>query len=210
MKTQESGLFVVFEGGEGSGKTAHIKLLAEKLQERGHEVVVTREPGGSKTCEIIRNVILDNEGIESRAELFLFFADRAQHVAEVIEPALSEGKIVICDRYSGSTFAYQLGGRQLPDADFVKTMESYARNHLDPNLVLYLDVTPEVGLQRRQEKGGVNRIDNEEGTFHTRVRDYFLNLVEAEDSWVMQSTNEGTKEENAEKIFNLVTSELGL
>lgn len=206
-----SGRFIVFEGGEGSGKSAHAKVLAERLTSEGHEVVLTREPGGSEYCQKIRQLILDehDEKVAARTELFLFFADRAQHVESVILPALAAGKIVICDRYSGSTFAYQLGGRKLPDAEFVQQMEAYARANCEPELVLYLDVEPETGLQRRNEKGGVNRLDKETLDFHHRVREYFHQLAQNE-SWCTFSTMEGSKEENAKKVYEAVRERLSL
>ncbi|OGY86294.1 MAG: dTMP kinase [Candidatus Kerfeldbacteria bacterium RIFOXYA2_FULL_38_24] len=206
------GKFIVFEGGEGSGKTSHIKFTARSLEKAGFSVLLTREPGGSPVCQRIREIILDKEPklTSEFAELFLFFADRAQHVAEVILPALQQGKIVLCDRFSGSTFAYQLGGRALPDADFVKKMEQYSRQSLDPDLVVYLDVEVAVGLSRRQVDGGVDRIDAEKKQFHERVRNYFLQLTAENNNWLKVSTNAGALEENSLKVYQAVKKFLAL
>lgn len=176
-----TGKFIVFEGGEGSGKTSHCKAVADKLRNDGHDVLETREPGGSSIGLKIRDIVLHDysEPLNYRAELLLFLANRAQHVHEVILPAIKAGKIVLCDRFSGSTFAYQLGGRQLPDPAFVKKIDDYARAGLEPDAVIYLDVTAEEGLRRRQTDITeiTDRLDKESIVFHVRVRDYFLELA---------------------------------
>lgn len=211
LKQQREG-FIVFEGGEGSGKTRHSKAVAERLRAEGYDVLWTAEPG-SKECEVcmaIRTVIL-NEKTVPRAELLLFLANRAQHIEEVIKPALDAGKIVICDRFSGSTMAYQLGARQLPNGDFIKQMDAYARDYVWPQAIFFLDVPVEEGLQRRMGDGAkeVNKLDKEDIAFHESVRAHYLEQAQEDDEWQVISTL-GSKEENEEKIYSAVKKELGL
>lgn len=206
------GRLIVFEGGEGSGKTKHAQLLAERLRAGGHDVVVTHEPGGTSLGEAIRRMILDvhEHAPVSRAELLLFLADRAQHVETVIRPALEQGSIVICDRFSGSTFAYQLGGRQLPDAEMVKNMDAYARGGIDPDIIFFLDIALDRAFERkRQGNNEFNRLDNEDRAFHERVIDYFRMLAQEDSQWVTLSTD-GPREQNAERIYSTVRERLGL
>jgi len=140
----------------------------------------------------------------------LFLADRAQHVEEVIKPALESGKLVIGDRFSGSTFAYQLGGRGLPDAEFIMKMDEYVRDGVKPDLVIYLDVDPETGIQRKKDgREEMNRMDHEEMEFHSRVRDYFKKLADERENWVEVSSL-GTKEETAQKVLATVKERLSL
>ncbi len=202
------GHFIVFEGGEGSGKTKHSDLLAERLQDEGQEVIITHEPGGTRVGELIRNVILheNHEAVHPRTELFLFLADRSQHIEQVIIPALEEGKTVICDRFSGSTYAYQIGGRELENADIIFTMDEYARNGLEPDVVVYLDIDPEVGIARKKEEE-LNRMDREELAFHRKVRAFFQEYATSQDTWV-QVSSEGPKQENANTIYNEVSKRL--
>ncbi len=205
-----SGKFIVFEGGEGSGKSRHSKFVAEKLEADGYSVVYTHEPGGSEIGQRIREIILTDTGtpLHPRAELLLFLADRAQHVEQVIKPALEAGKIVICDRFSGSTFAYQLGARDLPDPDMIKRMDAYARGAISPDFVLYLDIDPEDGVQRKREAGQeLNRLDTEQLAFHQRVREHFISQVKENENWNLYSTV-GPKEENSQKIYELICKEL--
>jgi len=198
------GFFIVFEGGEGSGKTKHSTIVCEQLKQQGIPVLHTREPGATVLGKRIRNVILEDSdtAITPRAELLLFLADRAQHVEEVIAPALAEGKIVICDRFSGSTFAYQLGGRKLEDGETVRQMDAYARKGIKPDLVVYLDVPPQVGIKRKKDGDDLfNRMDAEAMDFHERVRAYFLQLAK-EEGWLVLSTESGSREENSQKIYD--------
>ncbi|MFH1426712.1 MAG: dTMP kinase [Candidatus Kerfeldbacteria bacterium] len=206
----KKGTFIVFEGGEGSGKTRHASALAEYLRNEGYDVLETHEPGGSEVGKVIRKAILyeNKHSVFPRTELFLFLADRAQHVEEVIRPALEEGKVVLCDRFSGSTFAYQLGGRELRETELIQEMDAYARNGLDPDMVLYLDIDPETGIQRKEEgPEELNRMDKEELEFHKKVRVYFLKLAEENDNWEILSTD-GPKEENEEKIIDLIMNQI--
>lgn len=175
-------MFITFEGPDGSGKTTQIHLLVEWLKAEGYEVIVTREPGGTLIGNQIRTVLHDaaNTEMDPRAEILLYSADRAQHVAQQIRPALAEGKIIISDRYADSTLAYQGYGRQL-DLQALREITAFATGGLAPHLSLYLDVPPETGLERRQlGEGEWNRLDAEPLAFHRRVREGYLALVEQE------------------------------
>ncbi|MDD5749613.1 MAG: dTMP kinase [Patescibacteria group bacterium] len=183
------GKFIVFEGGEKSGKSTQIKLLADYLQKQGKSVLLTREPGGtgSVIAEKIREIILDksHKEMEARTELLLFLAARAQHVAEVVSPALEQGKIVLCDRFDGSTFAYQGAARQLDLAE-IKNINNWAKQDLEPDLVIYLDISPEEAADRlRGEKH--DRLDNERKEFHQAVRAGYLEQAEENKNWVKMS-----------------------
>mgnify|MGYP006300031025 CR=1 FL=1 len=181
-------MFITLEGPEGSGKTTQIGLLSGWLRERGYEVVQTREPGGTKIGRQIRAVLHDpqNAAMDARAEILLYSADRAQHVAQLIRPALAQGKIVVSDRYYDSTLAYQGFGRKL-DLDALRAITSFATGGLVPDLTLYLDIDPGQGLARRQAGGGEwNRLDAEALAFHQRVRAGYLALIEQEPArWVV-------------------------
>jgi dTMP kinase len=172
-------LFVTFEGIEGSGKSTHLGHLAARLRGGGHAVVETREPGGTRAGAAVRELLLGAEGIPLAplTELFLYCADRAQHVAEVIKPALAAGRIVLCDRFSDSTIAYQGYGRGL-DLDALCAMDAGARDGLAPGLTLLLDCPVEVGLRRaRQRSAAGDRFERETVEFHERVRAGFLALA---------------------------------
>lgn len=201
------GALIVFEGGEGSGKTSHSLLVAEKLRAHGFDVLHTKEPGGSEVGMKIRQLILDEqpEPIGSRAELLLFLADRAHHVEHVLKPAIAAGKIVICDRFSGSTFAYQIGGRELPEPEMIIAMDAYARDGLTPDFVLFLEIDVAEGLARRHAGAAeeINRLDTETVEFHQRVREYFLQLYSSDPKAAVLNTS-GTLEENAPKIMAAV------
>jgi len=177
-----TGLFITLEGPDGSGKTTQARLLAEWLTAQGYPLLTTREPGGTRIGEAIRNVLHDCAHTEMapQAEILLYSAARAQHVAEVIRPALAAGRIVLCDRYFDSTYAYQGHGRGLP-LDTLRAITEFAVQGVIPDLTLYLDVSPEVGLQRRERGGGeLNRLDREALAFHARVRAGYLELAAAE------------------------------
>ena len=172
-----SGLFVAFEGVEGSGKGTQIRLAQEWLEEQGVEVLVTREPGGTPVGEELRKVLLDHATghIEPKTEALLFAASRAQHVASVIRPALAEGRVVICDRYIDSSLAYQGSARGLGEQD-VLTLNVWATQGLFPDLVLLLHLEPEAGLLRSLEEP--DRIELEGQDFHAKVADAYLRMAE--------------------------------
>ena len=172
-----NGLFVAFEGVEGSGKGTQIRLAKEWLESQGMEVVVTREPGGTPVGEELRKVLLDHETgrIEPRTEALMFAASRAQHVASVIRPALAGGAVVICDRYIDSSLAYQGWARGLGEQD-VLTLNVWATQGLFPDLVLLLHIEPEAGLLRSLEEP--DRIEMEGEDFHAKVADAYLRIAE--------------------------------
>jgi dTMP kinase len=178
------GMFLVFEGGEGAGKSTQINRLAQALRDQRHHVVVTREPGATEFGARIRGMLLGSAAGPAapspRAEALLYAADRAHHVATVVRPALAHGSVVISDRYVDSSLAYQGGGRSLP-VEEVAWLSAWATRHLKPDLVVLLDVPPEVGLARIGGRGDqADRLESESLEFHERVRHVFLDLAAAE------------------------------
>jgi dTMP kinase len=163
-------MFVTFEGPEGGGKSTLIRSLAENLRGEGLEVVVTREPGAGKVGVSIREILLHGEDLDPKAELFLFLADRAQHVASVIGPALQRKAWVLCDRHADSTIVYQGYGRGL-DLNQLRAWNRFATGGLQPDITFLLDIDPAVGLARIASK---DRLDSEPIDFHVRIREGFL------------------------------------
>jgi dTMP kinase len=176
-----AGLFVTFEGGEGTGKSTQIARLAARLGARGLEPVITREPGGTPLAEGIRALLLDRGRAPGPvAEAFLMEAARADLVAQVIRPALAAGRVVLCDRYDDSTLAYQGAGRGL-DPEALRAWNRAATGGLTPDLTLLFDLDPAAGLARRAgAEGETNRLDREPREFHARVREGYLALARAE------------------------------
>jgi dTMP kinase len=176
-KTERHGTFVVFEGVEGAGKGTQIRLAREFLESQGHDVLVTREPGGTALGERLRDALLvgSEESIDSRAEALLFAASRAQHVSHVIRPALEEGKFVLCDRYLDSSLAYQGAGRQLGEQD-VLSLNVWATQGLFPDLAILLNIEPDKSLARVENDP--DRIEAEDEAFHNRVAEAFLRIAE--------------------------------
>ena len=177
-----AGVFITIEGGEGVGKTTLAASLYEHLQKMGHDVLKTREPGGSKLSEHIRKVLLDPNldiPISDRAELFLFLAARAEHLDELILPALHAGKIVICERFNDSTIAYQGYARNL-GVEYVQKLCSAAFPKIEPDCTFFLDIDPEMGLRRAKNQRGapLDRLELEKMQFHTAVRQGFLHLLD--------------------------------
>jgi dTMP kinase len=181
MKTKNKGLFISFEGGEGVGKTTQIAQLAKEFESGGRKVLVTREPGGTKIANRIRSVLLDPEleGLVPLAELFLYEASRAQHVQELIVPALAEGCVVICDRFTDSSLIYQGVARGL-SAKIVSELNRLATSNLKPNLTIILDLNPQIGLARVGKRGILDRIEKEALEFHIAVRGGFKRLATKE------------------------------
>ena len=182
-------MFITFEGIEGCGKSTQIDLLAYFLQGKEFHHVVTREPGGTGIGEGVRRILLSSQNSEMKpmTELFLYMACRAQHVEEVIKPALSEKKIVLCDRFSDATVAYQVFGRGI-DMESVKTMNQLATSGLQPDITVLLDCPIHIGLTRamkrieaRPEETGEDRFERENERFHQRVRDGYLSIADQEE-----------------------------
>jgi dTMP kinase len=176
-KTERRGTFITFEGIEGAGKGTQVRLAKEFLESQGHEVLVTREPGGTTLGENLRDTLLEHgQGkVDARAEALLFAASRAQHVSHVIRPALEEGKVILCDRYLDSSLAYQGTGRGLGEQD-VLSLNVWATQGLFPDLVILLHLEPDQGLSRIG--GDQDRIESEDVAFHAKVADAFLKIAE--------------------------------
>ena len=204
------GRFITFEGGEGCGKSTQVKRLAEALEASGREVVITREPGGTRLAELVRSLLKDEREDPpcDRSELLLFLAARAQLVRNVIRPALASGKWVVCDRFSDSTFAYQGYGRGLP-LDELRLMNGFACDGLSPDLTLLLDVRPEVArerMRRREEatNTSADRIEQAGDGFHDRLRAGFMELAAADPGRIKVIDANGTPDEVWEKVRQAV------
>jgi dTMP kinase len=171
-------VFITFEGGEGVGKSTNIAFLEEYLTSRGVELVVTREPGGTRIGEEIRRLLLQvrDDAVTPMAELLLIFAARAQHIAEIIEPALGSGKWVLCDRFTDATYAYQCGGRGL-DARKVRMLETLVQGELRPDCTILLDAPVATGMARADGRGELDRFEQEHELFFERVRATYRRLA---------------------------------
>ena len=175
------GRFITFEGGEGAGKSSNVQLTAAFLRERGVEVVVTREPGGTPLAEDIRNLLLAprDEVMQADTELLLMFAARAQHVGALIRPALARGAWVLSDRFVDASYAYQGGGRGL-SMTRIAELEKLVLAELRPDLTLLFDVPVDIGLARAGKRGDLDRIEREDMAFFQRIRDTYLSRAAAE------------------------------
>lgn len=180
-KAKSRGFFITFEGGEGVGKTTQIAKLAQALEATGRTVVVTREPGGSQIANRIRSLLLDAkmEGLVPLAELFLYEASRAQHVHDVIRPALESGSVVICDRFADSSIVYQGAARGIA-GPLVRSLNQIATGGLKPHLTFYLDLDPRIGLARVGARGILDRMEKEKLSFHQAVRKGYRALARKE------------------------------
>ena len=199
------GKLITFEGGDGSGKSTQLALTITWLQEQGIDVVQTFEPGGSDLGQEIRKLLLSGEHVPVPAcELLLFLADRAQHVEQVIKPALAAGKWVVCDRYSDSTWAYQLAGRKLQDDGLLMQMLDFAELGLKPDMTIWLDLSVEDAAKRMAERqaGGeaANRLDDEKTSFHQAVYQAFQSI--------QQTQPDRMKRVNAKEGIEQVQSEI--
>lgn len=214
-----NGKFIVLEGGEGAGKGVVMEDLRRRLVGRD-DVIFTREPGGTPMAEKIRELVLSkgNDGILPITELFLFCAARAQHVSELIKPALDADKIVICDRFEDSTKAYQIFGRQQPDLlRYFNELNETAKQGIKPDVVIYLDVEPEVGLERKAKSkdGHCTRFDAEKLDFHKRVRAGYLQLFKQKTNkkfqisdWYCVETTKMSEQEVKEAVWNVIKKNL--
>ncbi|MCM3635910.1 MULTISPECIES: dTMP kinase [Paenibacillus] len=176
----KKGYFITLEGNEGAGKSSIVEMAAQYLSSKGLEVITSREPGGIAIAEQIRSVILDknNTMMDGRTEALLYAAARRQHYIEKISPSLQDGKTIICDRFIDSSLAYQGHARGL-GIDEILSINEFAVDGMFPDLTLYLDVDPEIGLQRIRENENreVNRLDLESLSFHHKVREGYLEVV---------------------------------
>ena len=169
------GKFISIEGGEGAGKSTMMTRISDWLEARGHTVIKTREPGGTALAEKIRNILLDDEHkvLRSKGELMLLFASRAQHLDELIRPALARGDTVLCDRFTDASWAYQGGGRRLP-ASLISGLEQMVHGDLQPDLTFLLDLPVELGLERASRRSAADRFEQESLSFFERVRQAYL------------------------------------
>lgn len=192
-------MFITIEGCEGSGKSTQARRLSEFLESQGVDTILTREPGntGSNVGTEIRNILLENEGLERETQLYLFLANRSEHVAKIIQPAIGEGKTVICDRYSDSTYAYQVHG--LPDLDFELRFTALHCG-ICPDLTIWLDVPLASTLGRIQKRMGNNHIDEKPIDFHQRVYEGFAYLNEIDPERFKRVDGRGSQEEVFERV----------
>ena len=194
--------FLAIEGGEGAGKSTFVKDLVKRLSQSA-EVVVTREPGGTELAEQIRGLILNGPcALSAEAEMWLFAAARRDHVNHVIRPALEAGKVVICDRFVGSTWAYSGAQGQLSDA-VIQAACDWGSDGLTPEKTIFLDVTVEQGLARAGKRAALDAIESRPMRFHERVRDRYLARAYADSSWIKVDAS-GTPEETFERFLKAI------
>jgi len=216
------GKFITFEGLDGTGKSTQMRRLAAALREAGHKVIETREPGGTASGEKIRRVLLDSStaGLSPLAEMALMFASRAQHIAEVIEPGLAAGTIVLCDRFTDSTEAYQGSGRRL-GSDAVCELHRVLCGNLQPDLTVLLDSNPHASVSRARRRNrraskrasrshDENRFEQETRGFFARVREGYLSLARREPGRVVMVDARGTPGQTHERILEIVRRKLRL
>src|SRR3954454_15394816 len=186
----ETGVFLALEGGEGAGKSTQATLLVEWLEGLGQRVLLTREPGGTDVGKVLRRIVLDNDTgeLSPRTEALIYAADKAEHVDEIVLPALAEGAVVLTDRYVDSTLAYQGAGRHLDIAE-VEHIARWATSSLRPHLTVVLDIDPAIGHTRFE---GADRIESEPMEFHQRVRSPFLELAAADPAHYLVVPGEDT------------------
>lgn len=207
--------FITFEGIEGCGKTTQLRLLSRTLMLRGHEVLVTREPGGCPIADQVRSILLDagNGAMDPMAELFLYAAARAQHMAEVVIPALDSGHIVLCDRFTDATIAYQGFGRGL-DRMIIAELNRLATGSIRPDMTILMDCPVEIGLGRAMERIGKaegareERFELESLQFHRRVREGYLQLAELEPERFIVIDGSGSIEETEAAIAGVLLARL--
>jgi len=177
----KKGLFITLEGIEGAGKSTVVDFIEDFLTKEGHDVIKTREPGGTVIGEQIREILLKNENytLTYDTELLLVFSARAQHIQEVILPALSSGKTILCDRFTDASYAYQGGGRGI-DASRINLLEKWVQEDLRPNLTLLFDLDVSIGMQRTKKRSGTDRFEREEINFFEKIRNTYLERAKNE------------------------------
>ena len=204
-------MFITFEGPDGAGKSTIIKLVHKKLLQDGFNIVLTREPGGTPIAEKIRDIILDNsnQALDARTEALLYAASRRQHLVEKIWPALKEGKIVLCDRFLDSSLAYQGGGRNL-GVENVLNINLFATENTYPDLTLFFDVSPEIGLARvsKDKKRVADRLDNENENFHDKVYKTFKEIIKKNKNRIVVIDASKSIDEVVETTYKIIKERL--
>ena len=202
----EKGLFITFEGADGCGKTTQLNLLKEYLENNGHEVVLTREPGGKGLGEKVREILLNYDGeVSNRCESFLFLADRAQNIDIIVNPAIEQGKIVLCDRHTDSSVAYQGYGRGL-DINQINTLNNLATGNKKPDLTLVFDVDIETSMQRvGNEK---DRMESAGKEFFNRVRNGYLELAKQEPERIKVIDSTKSIQEVQKNVIEIIKTKL--
>jgi len=180
MSDSNTGLFITFEGVEGAGKTTNIEFIAEQIKKTGQDIVLTREPGGTKIGEAVREILLSKDLPEMHhdTELLLMFAARAEHVQRVILPALKEGKWVLCDRFTDASYAYQGGGRGI-DIARIAALENWVQDDLRPDMTFLFDLDADTGMARVRSRGETDRFEQQHIDFFNKVRDQYLAMAQA-------------------------------
>lgn len=200
-----AGIFITIEGNDGSGKTTQIEMLNSYLNSKNFDTIVTHEPGGTEIGEQIRNVILDkrNQNMCAVAETMLYAASRAQHIHQLIKPALDNNKIVLCDRFLDSNIVYQGIARGLGIKN-VLDINSYALDGIEPDITIYLDIEPELGILRKKSQADLDRIESETILFHRHVREGYLELSNIYPDRIHKIDAIESKDEIHSKICNIV------
>lgn len=204
------GLFFVFEGMDGSGKSTQLKRLARWIKDRGWDVLVTKEPGGTEESEKIRRLLLEKKRrLPPLATLFLFLASRADHVDRVIRPALKEGKMVLCDRFTSSTIVYQYDGDRVCARPVLVRLEAISRQGLEADYVIFIRCSPNLAMKRLEKKRRLTRFDLESHHYHRRVARGYERLIQK--NWIVVDGNHGVKEvhrEIVQKVSSILTHTL--
>lgn len=185
--------FITLEGGEGVGKTTNLAFIEDYLTSRGIDLLKTREPGGTPLGERIRGLLLDSDGMNNATELLLVFAARAQHISEVIRPALAAGRWVLCNRFTDASYAYQGGGRDI-DTSVIEFLEQWVQAELQPDLTLLLDTPIEVGMSRVRQRGVADRFESEQFDFFEKVRMAYLKRADQYPTRIKQVDASGSLE----------------
>lgn len=207
----QKGVFITFEGPEGAGKTTVIAELYNRLKDEGRDVILTREPGGIRIAEKIRNIILDNnhQEMDAKTEALLYAAARRQHLAEKVMPALREGSIVLCDRFVDSSLAYQGHGRGL-GIDEVLSINEFAIGDTMPDLTIFFDIDPEIGLARimKNDEREQNRLDKESIDFHHKVYEGYQEIIRRYPNRIVKTDASRSKLEVTENVWEIICTRL--
>lgn len=206
----DKGYFISLEGMDGAGKTTAARLLKEKLEQDGLDVILTREPGGCKISEKIRELLLDpeNKDMDPKTEALLYAASRSQHVKDTIRPALAQNKIVLCDRFLDSSLAYQGAARNL-GMDVIESINDFGLEGFRPDLTLFFMVDEQTSKERIDTRGNPNRLDQESQDFHHKVRQGFLDLLKKQPDRFAVIQADKTPEENAQAAYEAVCQLIG-